>query len=151
MKSHFRIVSWNCAGALRKKLHVIDTLNADVLVIQECEDPSRSSVQYREWAGNHHWVGDNKSKGLGVFSKCEQPIQKLDWSGSFTLNGLLTPSASHSWSTQELKLFLPVKIGSLTLLAVWTKGSETQAFGYVGQLWKYLHIHGADIANAEAL
>jgi hypothetical protein len=39
-----RIVSWNCAGGLRKKWHALAEFNADLLVIQECENPALGKV-----------------------------------------------------------------------------------------------------------
>jgi len=63
------IVSWNCNGALRTKLHLLEAFRADVFVIQECEDPANAkSDAYRAWASNYLWVGTNKNRGLGVFA-----------------------------------------------------------------------------------
>ena len=74
-----RIVSWNCNGAFRKKLHLLEELNADVLVIQECEDPVQCrDTHYKQWATNHLWVGDNKNKGLGVFAKSGVRLEPLN-------------------------------------------------------------------------
>jgi exonuclease III len=33
-----RLVTWNCNGAFSRKLEQADSLRADILVIQECED-----------------------------------------------------------------------------------------------------------------
>jgi exonuclease III len=51
-----RIVTWNCNGALRKKLTEADALDADILVIQECEDSAQSTNAYRAWASDYLWV-----------------------------------------------------------------------------------------------
>lgn len=127
-----RIVSWNCNGALRNKLHRLQSLNADLCIIQECEDPIRSSsAAYQSWAQNHLWVGTNKNRGLGVFAKPEVQLEAI-------------PLAS-----EPLELFLPCKInGSINLLAAWTREANSPTFRYIGQLWKFLQKH-EHFLNAE--
>ena len=93
-----RIVTWNCNGAFRKKYTILDDFNADILVIQECEDPAYSTQKYRGWAGEYLWVGKSKNKGVGVFSRSGQKLTALDWSA----NGL--------------ELFLPCRIGDVVNL-----------------------------------
>ena len=34
-----KIVSWNCCGKFREKYPLIEKLDADIYVIQECENP----------------------------------------------------------------------------------------------------------------
>ena len=86
-----RILSWNCNGALRRKLAHLQSLQADVYIIQLCEDPCRSiDVAYQEWGRGALWAGGNKNKGLGVFSQ-RLRLQALDW------------------LRNDLELFLPFK------------------------------------------
>ncbi|KIA90358.1 endonuclease/exonuclease/phosphatase family protein [Kaistella jeonii] len=124
-----KIVTWNCNGAFRKKFENISDLNADLYIIQECENPSESKdVKYQKWAENYIWIGENKNKGLAVFAKPEIKLEKLDWTNQFN---------DHS-----VKHFLPCKInGDFNLLAVWTHKNNSPNFGYIGQLWKYLQIN----------
>ncbi|MFT6509656.1 MAG: exonuclease III [Parvibaculaceae bacterium] len=127
---NMKIVTWNCNGAFRKKFHLFGEINADLYVIQECEDPAQSKGNYVDWAHNYLWVGNNKNKGLGVFSQSKTPIERLDW------------------KADNLQLFLPCKISKdLNLLAVWTKQANSPNFRYIGQLWKYLQLHKDKIAN----
>lgn len=143
-----KIVSWNCNGALRNKLKEADSLAADVLVIQECEDPGLSTTAYRDWAGDYLWVGDSKSRGLGVFPRNDHTVEALAWHGKHSAPGGPKSSTSTHWTTSDLKLFLPFRIdGDITVLAVWTQGGNNLAFGYVGQLWKYLQIHRKDLSG----
>jgi len=147
-----KIVTWNCNGALRKKINEIDSLNADILLIQECEDPALSTIQYREWAGEYLWVGTSKNKGIGIFPKNGNTVKPLDWDGEFKIEGLVTKNPSLTWRTSDLNLFLPFAINDeVTALAVWTKGNDSQIFGYMGQFWKYLQIHRNDLINEKTM
>lgn len=130
-----RIISWNCNGALRKKFSLLEKLNFDVCVIQECENPVETKdKRYRDWACNHLWIGTNKNKGLGVFAKPE--IQ-------------LAPAPLDAG---RLELFLPCTVNqSMFLLAVWTKQANSPTFQYIGQLWKYLQQHKSLLAEKNAL
>ena len=124
-----KIVSWNCNGALRNKYNQLDEFDADIYIIQECENPVLSkNMGYQEWSTNHLWVGDSKNKGLGVFAKPSVSLNKLDWSNQFR---------DHS-----VKYFLPCLINnSFQLLAVWTHRNNSPNFGYMGQFWKYLQTN----------
>lgn len=147
-----KIVTWNCNGALRNKFSALDRLDADLLVIQECEDPQNYPGVYLDWAGHYLWVGDNKHKGLGVFARHGNRVSELSWHGKFTLAGLNPLHPNTTWSTADLKLFLPSKVNDdLSILAVWTKGSKSEVFRYIGQLWKYIQIHKNELAMPNTL
>ena len=147
-----KLVTWNCNGALRKKTAEVDSHGADILVIQECEDPACSTLAHREWAGHYLWVGDSRNKGIGVFSRTGAKIRFLEWRGSFHISGLRSKSPSTSWSSSDLKLFIPFSVeDEFTVLGVWTKGSNAMSFGYMGQFWKYLQIHHAELSQPKTL
>jgi len=118
-----KVLTWNCNGALRRKLEKLNEFEADVMIIQECENPETTNDKnYKRWAGNHVWVGDNKNKGLRVFVNDKTSIKKYRW-----------PSGG-------LKYFIPCRINdSFNLLGVWCCNAPT--FGYIGQFWKYLELH----------
>lgn len=147
-----KVITWNCNGALRRKLTQADSLDADLLVIQECEDPSRSTQEYRQWAGQYLWLGESKNRGIGVFPKKGRSVSPLTWSGSFQMPGFKSRSRSLQWHTDELRLFLPFTVDEhLTMLAVWTKGSNSGVFGYIGQFWKYLQIHRDELSQSKTM
>lgn len=119
-----RIVTWNCNGAFRRKLSGIDALNADILIVQECENPDTSDAAYRSWAGQHLWAGSNRNKGLGVFARSGQALAPLQWAAG------------------DLQQFMAVRIDDkIDLLAVWTKPAVDSKFDYIGQFWRYLQLH----------
>uniref|UniRef100_UPI00404B802B endonuclease/exonuclease/phosphatase family protein n=1 Tax=Gelidibacter sp. TaxID=2018083 RepID=UPI00404B802B len=124
-----KIVTWNCNGAFRKKFDSLLDYQADICIIQECENPSESKHNdYQAWAKNYLWSGDSKNKGLGIFAKSEVKLVKLDWTNKFN---------NHS-----VKHFLPCNINDdFDLLAVWTHRNNSPNFGYIGQLWKYLQVN----------
>ena len=69
---------WNCNGAFRRKFDQLREFDADILVIQECEDPARSKdFAYQAFASNYLWVGPTKNKGIGVFARHGIPLTKI--------------------------------------------------------------------------
>lgn len=129
-----KIVSWNCNGAFRKKYNILDSLQADILVIQECEDPSRSDTDYRNWAQNHLWHGKTKNKGIGIFAKAGIHLERIEW------------------PDDGLELFLPCRIDRrFIMLAVWTKQANSPNFAYIGQFWKYLQKHKVRLSNGRTI
>ena len=79
-----KIVTWNCNGALMKKLERISYFNADIYIIQGCEDPSRTNdIVYQEWSDNYLWIGDSENNGLGIFPKPNVALELLDWSNLY--------------------------------------------------------------------
>jgi len=145
-----RIVSWNCGGGLRKKLERLDALAADIVIVQECENPKGQEKLFNDWAGDYLWIGSNKNKGLGVFAKSGVKIATLNWSGTFEIKGFKTKHSSHKWSTEDLELFLPFRVNDeFNVVAVWTKNAEV--FRYIGQFWKYLQIHDEDLKSSDVM
>lgn len=120
-----KILTWNCSGAFRKKFHLLDQFQADILIIQECEDPAVSKdKEYLSWAKKFQWVGDNKHKGLAIFVRQDIELKLLDW------------------SHDGLKYFIPCRINNkFNLIACWCHGANSPTFGYIGQLWKYMQLH----------
>ncbi|SEL23511.1 hypothetical protein SAMN04488700_2446 [Carnobacterium iners] len=75
-----KIITWNCNGAFRKKFQYLDSFDADIYIIQECEDPARSNHDsYIKFAENHLWIGHNKNRGLGIFAKKEIKLEDNNW------------------------------------------------------------------------
>tara|TARA_R110002049_G_scaffold308133_1_gene511028 strand:+ start:757 stop:1491 length:735 start_codon:yes stop_codon:yes gene_type:complete len=131
-KQHFnklKIITWNCNGALRKKFESISDFDADMYIIQECENPAQTShEEYKKWAGNYLWIGDSKNKGVGIFAKNNIQLTKLNWSDNY--------------EDHKVKHFLPCSVNDdFNLLAVWNHSNNSPTFGYIGQFWKYLQIN----------
>lgn len=120
-----KILTWNCNGALRKKFDSLNEFNADIMIIQECENPKTASdKKYKDWAINYIWTGDNNSKGLGVFTNETIKIENLNW------------------ASDGLKYFIACKINNdFNLIGTWCHGANLSSFSYIGQLWKYLQTH----------
>ncbi len=124
-----KIVTWNCNGALRRKFQTLSELEADIYIIQECENPATiDNSHYQKWAENHLWIGDSKNKGIGIFAQNKIELKQLDW--------------TNSYRDHTVKHFLPCSVnGDFDLIGVWTHRNNSPNFGYIGQFWKYLQLH----------
>lgn len=103
-ESQIKIVSWNCNGKFREKFKEIISEDADIYVIQECENPAESKNEdYREFAGdNYFWTGNLHYKGLGIFAKEAITLEEI-------------PN-----SNNDLKHFIALRVNdSFNLLGVW--------------------------------
>ena len=73
-----KLITWNCQGAFRKKADVILKYNPDILVVQECEHPSKLIFNSdTKLPKDSLWFGDNHHKGIGVFSYSKYRLQQL--------------------------------------------------------------------------
>lgn len=138
LKSEFKlkILTWNCNGALRKKFENLLDFNADIHVIQECENPAETKYsEYNSWAENYLWIGDSKNKGIGVFANKDIELCKLNWSNKFK---------DHS-----VKHFLPCSVNrDFELIAVWNHSNNSPTYGYIGQFWKYLQVNKSNLKKS---
>ena len=99
-----KIVTWNCNSKFREKFPAILEEDADIYVIQECENPAESkSEEYKEFAGeNYFWTGDLHWKGLGIFAKDNVKLERI--------GGL----------NEDFKNFIALRVNdSFNLLGVW--------------------------------
>jgi exonuclease III len=109
-----RIVTWNCRGALHKKLQTLLALGPDIAVIQECAEVDRWRTPD---VSDALWCGANRSKGLAVAAFRGLTLQSLD-----------LPVADLSYFIPT-KILGPIEFG---LLGVWTKPGA--GLGYTGQI-----------------
>ena len=60
-----KIIFWNVNGKFREKFTSIIEEDADIYVIQECENPEETKInEYKDFAGeNYFWTGDIHSLG----------------------------------------------------------------------------------------
>lgn len=98
------IVSWNANCKFREKYKDIAKLEADIYVIQECENPATcKDADYRTFTQNGFWVGNINYKGLMVFSpNPEIKLHLLDWQDG------------------DKRFFLPFRVNDeFTLVGAW--------------------------------
>ena len=60
-----RIVTWNCNLSFAKKFEHLEYIDADILIIQECENLQENYFPNSKY----FWTGRIENKGLGVLVK----------------------------------------------------------------------------------
>ncbi|MBO4931887.1 MAG: endonuclease/exonuclease/phosphatase family protein [Clostridia bacterium] len=97
-----KIVSWNCNGKFREKYSFLGSLNADIYVVQECENPKKYKKQFEGFYSDYIWYGEKDSKGLGIFVR-----ENIE----FVIN---------DWPIYCLRHFLSIRINNdFDLIGVW--------------------------------
>ncbi len=122
-----KIVTWNCNYNFGGCFKEILKENADIYVIQECEDPNNSkNEEYADFASNYYWVGDDSNHGLGIFARDGIKLDLIDLDG----NGL--------------RYFIPVRVNdTFNLLGIWTnpKIDGSKVIHYPKEITKYYEFH----------
>ena len=130
-----RLITWNCQGAFRKKAHLILAENPDILIIQECEHPDKLIFNSETKQPNDFlWFGDNKHKGLGIFSYSDFRFQRMDC------------------YNEDIKIIAPISVANnqleFTLFAIWANHPTDPNGKYVEQIWKAIY-HYDQFLNSE--
>lgn len=118
-----KLITRTCQGAFRKKADIILRQRPDILVVQECEHPEKLIFGSTTPQPNDFlWFGDNKHKGLGLFSYSEYRFQLLDQHNA------------------ALKLIVPISVTGgrmeFTLFAIWANNRHDPDGQYIAQIWK---------------
>jgi exodeoxyribonuclease III len=129
-----KLISWNCQGAFRKKAEFILKENPDVLIIQECENPENLFFNSKIKLPNEFlWFGENKNKGVGVFSYSDYKFKLLDEYNS------------------EFKIVIPILVyneqTSFTLFAICANNPQDKNNQYIGQVWKAINFYATILTD----
>jgi hypothetical protein len=99
-----RIVAWNCARGLHRKIDFLLSLRPDIAIVSEGAKPEIVQSKAKSFMfSDGLWVGSNKDIGLAVYSFNELKLRQ-----------------HHSWD-KNLSFFLPVEVwgsAQFNLLAV---------------------------------
>ncbi|TFH04462.1 MAG: endonuclease/exonuclease/phosphatase family protein [Methanosarcina sp.] len=119
-----RVITWNCNMAFRKKYEQILSYEPDLLIVPECEHPDKLNNKFYD---NVLWIGDNRNKGLAVFSFNDFEI------------------TIHEAYCESYKYVLPVKVinnKEINLIAVWSQNNkEDPRRRYIGEVWQSLNYY----------
>jgi exonuclease III len=101
-KDKLVVVTWNCAGALHKKLKEVASLNAEVLVVQEC---SKADIELLRLVGLNPlcWTGKNPKKGLALAAKTDYTfrayaVPDIEWAIHAEMKGKRNLGVIAAWA-----------------------------------------------------
>lgn len=101
-----KIITWNCNLNFAKKYEYLENQEADIVIVQECEDLKEDYFLGQKF----FWTGRIENKGLGILLKDKS-------------------ARLHSGFNPNLINFLPVETDSLKILGVWAYNHRAVKFG----------------------
>lgn len=115
-----RIVSWNCAGDYRDKIHKIIELKPDIAVIQECECLDELKEQRKDnIPQKSFWFSErDHSKGVGIFFYNDFNILSIEY-------------------YSKIEFIVPLRIKNkfdFYLFAIWAMQGRGEGAAYTGQV-----------------
>lgn len=132
-----KVITWNCNMAFRKKLPVVLNLNADLLIIPECENPEKLKLAKAITKPvDSFWYGDNPNKGIGVFTYNDFKIEEIK---------------NHN---PEFRFIIPLLISSqkieFVLLAIWCQKPE-KSDNYGTHTWNAINFYSDLLKNKKVI
>jgi len=110
-----RLVAWNCAMALHRKLDALRALRPDVAVLSEAATPERISARTDALDdASVVWIGGKPNKGLLVAGFGGVTVEMSRWRYSSKLHWMAPVTVSH----------LPGLSQPLRLLGVWAQNAN---------------------------
>jgi exodeoxyribonuclease III len=124
--------------AYRKKAGRIMLHKPDIVIVPECEHPDKLNFNSEiPVPTSIFWFGENKNKGLAVFSYGEYKFQPLD---------------EHN---PNFRMILPFNVSNgefdFVLFAIWANNPQDPKFQYVGQIWKAIHYYEDLLKNEKII
>lgn len=124
-KRKIKIISWNCKMAYRRKAGFILKYHPDIAVVPECECLGEETA-------NRMWFGDNRKKGIGIFSYSDYELElREEYNPSF-------------------KYVIPIRAKGdieFNLFAIWAMNDSQQVRKrYIGQVYSAL-MYYKDLLN----
>ena len=134
-----KIIHWNCQGAFRKKHAVILAYKPDILIISECEHPSR--LEFGKLVPepvDYFWYGDNPHKGV-CFLFYNQYSYRI-----------------HKVFNSKFRYIIPLIVKTpkleFNLFGIWAMGdSEKRSERYIGQVWMALNAYKSMLSQPSIL
>lgn len=120
--------------AFRKKHQSIIGYKPDILIVQECENLEKlQSEDVIQNCTSTIWIGENKHKGVGVFSFSDYKLSIA------------------KFYTDAFKYIVPIQVSgpeSFLLFAIWAMPIKNSTLkSYVGQIWDALQYYEEYINN----
>ncbi len=135
-----RIISWNCGGAFRKKFSYLRPYDADILIIQECEQPVRLPEVIDSYPQTI-WTGHLKYKGLIILAKSGLKLERLDLENITIPQDWLPRNIQGSiYSSDALRYFISCRVNNtFNLIGIWACRSTLKynRMSYIGQIWLF--------------